>query len=314
MNRYIEFLLGMGYSSSSIRQHVRYIEVFRGWLNENSISAEQCKYPELIHFIDDAMRYYNSRKNPKSTINRMLVSIAMYYDHLITDNPEIKNPAKNVRIKNPIQRMAHNLLDKKELDTLYQSLESNNVRNVRNKVILGFLVFQGLSTGELHRLRLMDVRLRKGTLFISESTCGTWKKGPTVRELNLEALQIIDLIDYIDNYRTRIICDHYRHLPGRKPQKRIADPKTDQLLLSVAGCQDLKNSLHHMFRNLSQINPRVRNATQIRRSVISNWLRRYDLRTVQYMAGHRYVSSTEYYKQVNIEELKRKIDEFHPLN
>jgi len=313
MDGYIEFLLGIGYSASSIMQHVGYIEVFQSWLTEKSISEEQCNYPELIHFIDDAMIYYVSRTNPKNTLNRMLVSIATYYDYLITENSDIRNPAKNLRIKNPVHRVAHNLLDKEELDTLYHSIESNNVRNVRNKVILGFLVFQGLSTGELHRIRLKDIRLRKGTLFISEGSDGCWKKGSAARELDFEALQIIDLIDYIENYRPRILSNSYRNLPGRKPQNRDSYFKTDQLLLSVAGCQDLRNSLHHLFRNLSELNPRVKNATQIRQSVIANWLKRCDLRTVQYMAGHRYVSSTEYYKQINIEQLKRKIDEFHPL-
>lgn len=159
MNGYVEFLLGMKYSTSSIRKHVRYLEVFQCWLRERSISVEHCNYPEMINFIDDALGYYGSRKNPKSTLNRMLTSIAAYYDYLITDNSEISNPAKSIRIKNPVQRMAQNLLDKEELNTLYHSIEIKDVRNVRNKVILGFLVFQGLSTGELHRLRLKDLRL-----------------------------------------------------------------------------------------------------------------------------------------------------------
>jgi len=313
MNGYIEFLLGRGYSAPSIRQHVRYIEVFQTWLGEKSIDAKQCSYPELVRFIDYALGYYSTRMNPQSTLNRQLVSIAAYYDYLITDNPDISNPAKNIRIKNPVQRMAHNLLDKDELDTLYHSIETNDVRDVRNKVILGFLVFQGLSAGELHRLKLNDIRLRKGTLFVRENSGGSWKKGSSSRELDLEALQIIDLIDYKEKYRPRILNDRYRTLPGRKPHDKDVKPKSDQLLFSVAGSPNLKNTLHHLFRNLSKSNPRVKNAIQIRQSVIAYWLRQYDLRTVQYMAGHRYVSSTEYYKQINIEQLKRNIDEHHPL-
>ncbi len=313
MKGYVDYLLQIGYSSSSIAQHVRFLEVFKGWLAEKSIKAEECKYPEMIHFIDDVMIYYTSMKNPNSTINRMMVSLAAYYDFLITRNPDISNPAKNVRIKNPIQRMAHDLLVKEELITLYDSIVSNHVRNIRNKVILGLLIFQGLSTGELHRLRLVDIRLRKGTIFIREGPAGYWKKGSTARELKLEALQIIDLIDYIDNFRPRILCSTYKYLPGRKPNCDKTIRKTDQLLFSVAGSPELKNSLHHLFKNLSEINPKVKNATQIRQSIIAFWLKQYDIRTVQYMSGHRFVSSTEYYKQVNIEQLKRRIDEYHPL-
>jgi integrase/recombinase XerD len=313
MDRFVEYLLAMGYSPSSIRQHIRYLEVFQRWLSERSLSAVECGYPEIIHFIDYAMDCYASRANPKSTLNRMMVSIAAYYDFLISNDSNISNPAKTIRIKNPVQRMAHNLLDKEELDGLYHSIVGNDVRNVRNKVILGFLVFQGLSTGELHRLKLKDIKLRKGTLFVGESANSSWKQGPAARELELEALQIIDLIDYIENYRPRILCDGYRYLPGRKLKREALKPRSDQLIFSIAGSQDLRNSLHHLFRDLSKLNPRVKNTTQIRQSVIAIWLKTFDLRTVQYMAGHRFVSSTEYYKQVDIEKLKREISELHPL-
>lgn len=38
-------------------------------------------------------------------------------------------------------------------------------------------------------------------------------------------------------------------------------------------------------------------------SVITNWLQYYNLREVQYMAGHKYVSSTERYRTDNLEDL-----------
>jgi hypothetical protein len=33
----------------------------------------------------------------------------------------------------------------------------------------------------------------------------------------------------------------------------------------------------------------------------------------KYYAGHRYVSCTEYSKQINLQDLKRKVCEHHPL-
>ncbi|CAM4113381.1 hypothetical protein SAMN06265348_103289 [Pedobacter westerhofensis] len=52
---------------------------------------------------------------------------------------------------------------------------------------------------------------------------------------------------------------------------------------------------------------------QVRQSVITEWLKEKDLRTVQYMAGHRYVSSTERYKTNDLEDLKDALQKFHPL-
>jgi len=52
---------------------------------------------------------------------------------------------------------------------------------------------------------------------------------------------------------------------------------------------------------------------QIRASVITNWLHHYNLREVQYMAGHRFVSSTERYRTDNLEDLQKELEKYHPL-
>ncbi|TRX50917.1 integrase [Fulvivirga sp. M361] len=51
----------------------------------------------------------------------------------------------------------------------------------------------------------------------------------------------------------------------------------------------------------------------IRASVITHWLKQYNLREVQYMAGHRKVMSTESYQRNDTEGLQLDVDQFHPL-
>ncbi len=65
--------------------------------------------------------------------------------------------------------------------------------------------------------------------------------------------------------------------------------------------------------SLKMINPKYRNGGQIRQSVITEWLKEKDLQTVQYMAGHKYVSSTERYQTSNLEDLKEALNQHHPL-
>ena len=62
-----------------------------------------------------------------------------------------------------------------------------------------------------------------------------------------------------------------------------------------------------------QINYTIKNAQQIRASVISNWLKDYNIREVQYMAGHQYISSTERYLQDDLEGLQEMIEKLHPV-
>ena len=79
------------------------------------------------------------------------------------------------------------------------------------------------------------------------------------------------------------------------------------------GSGEMKNSLMHLVRALRQINPKVRSCSHIRQSVITRWLKRYDLRTVQYMAGHKRISSMERYQAGNLEDLQEAINKCHPL-
>lgn len=44
-----------------------------------------------------------------------------------------------------------------------------------------------------------------------------------------------------------------------------------------------------------------------------HWLKTHNLRQVQYMAGHIYVSSTERYKINSLDNLKSKLEKLHPL-
>ena len=68
-----------------------------------------------------------------------------------------------------------------------------------------------------------------------------------------------------------------------------------------------------MFSQLKQLNAKVINAKQIRSSVITEWLRKNNLRQVQYMAGHKYVSSTQRYQLNNLDDLQNELRSHHPM-
>jgi integrase/recombinase XerD len=58
---------------------------------------------------------------------------------------------------------------------------------------------------------------------------------------------------------------------------------------------------------------KVKQASQIRASVIAEWTKRHDVRIVQYMCGHKYVSATERYQSSHLDELQEQLKKFHPL-
>ncbi len=95
---------------------------------------------------------------------------------------------------------------------------------------------------------------------------------------------------------------------------KINTEKTSQLILSMEGNLQLKNTLHHLFRSVKKKNSNISSAKQIRTAVITHWLKTHNLREVQYMAGHKYVSSTERYQSNDLENLQKNVEKYHPLN
>jgi integrase/recombinase XerD len=313
MSTYQKYLKNKGFAEATIQQHERNISHFLYCVSANSISVKQFQYSELVRFIDNTLNSQCILNKKRSRINRLLTSITYYFDCLSEKKSSITNPAKNIRIRNNKKRLVHDLLDYNEMVTLYKQTKPYKPRNFRNQVILGFLVCQGLTVRELHNLKVNDIILREGTVLIRGDNPKAQRKGTTTRELPLEAFQVIDLMEYLNDIRPKILLGKYLKTSGRKPNRGRRVRKTDQVILSLKGSAFLKNTLHHLFTDLKKINSKIISARQIRQSLISHWLTIYNLRKVQYMAGHRYVSSTEWYKGSNLEELKREVNLFHPL-
>lgn len=161
----------------------------------------------------------------------------------------------------------------------------------------------------IRRLEPEDILLRDGQIRIP----GSRHEGS--RTLKLKACQVMELQEYLLKIRPEILLSVKKKncTPGRKAESPDLAKLSRQLFISMNGSGDLKNSLMHLVRALRQINPKVRSCSHIRQSVITLWLKRYDLRTVQYMAGHKRISSTERYQVGHLEELQTAIEKYHPL-
>ena len=207
---------------------------------------------------------------------------------------ELESPGGELRIRGQrhkvLSELGH-LLEEEELLEIYESYGAAGLSGKRNKAVLGVLIWQGLKRGELEKLRINDVDLERALIRIPETGMSN------SRVLDLSGQQMKGMEDYI--YQIRPL---------------INTKSSDRLFISMGTGNQLSNSLSYLVRNLKKENPKLKSFTQIRQSVITKWLKQYDIRTVQYMAGHRNVSSTHRYKASDLEGLQERIEEIHPLN
>lgn len=292
-----------GYNANTIKQKSNYAGCFLSWLESERMEATEARYNDMLNFID----YCNLQALSKKHINTILLAIRNFYEYLKLTNPGINNPAINLRIKGETRRTVNNIINYNKLKNLYNSFNAETTRDKRNKAILGLLIYQGITTEELHQLETHHLKLGKGEIFIP----GSRKRNS--RTLELKPFQILELHEYLTKIRTRLIAEINKPKPTRKPNEINQERIQTQLFISTNGSENLKSSLLHMFRNIKNENPLISSAKRIRTSVIIHWLKSYNLRQVQYMAGHKYVSSTERYQANNLEGLKNSLDKYHPI-
>ena len=303
LNGFAVWLQKRNYTKDTIRADSNYTASYLAWAGQEQTPVTEANYNDLLTFID----YNTSQGDSKTLINRKLSAIRKYYDYLLYKGNVEKNPATGLYVKNRRHTVPSNLLTQEELTALYENYPVTGLRSQRNKVITGLLIYQGVTREELEKLEVTHVKLRAGKIEIPGG------RHSNARSLKLEPTQVLDLQEYLTVTRPQVLKGQGSYGTGRKPGTVNHDKAQNQLFTSMHGSGDMKNSLLHLFYGLRKLCPKLIHATQVRQSTITHWLKTKDLRTVQYMAGHKYVSSTERYQVSQLEGLKDALNLFHPL-
>jgi integrase/recombinase XerD len=255
--------------------------------------AEVAVYKDILVYIG-ALR---TRYSNASTLNRILCSIKAYYDYLCASGGRPDNPAISVLLKDQRSRdiQLQDLFTMEELEVLLNRPERYPHLVSRNKVLMSLLIYQALYPVELEALRISDINLEAGRIRVS----GTAKTNG--RELSLKPSQILLFYTYVREMRPLLLKEGTsdRVLIGQRGEPMTAEDITK-----------------HVKRSFTERYPgRTVNAQTIRQSVIARLLKQgHDLSIVQSFAGHKYPSTTERYRQSEIETLKAAIEKYHPIS
>lgn len=255
--------------------------------------AETAAYKDILSYIGTLRTRYT---NP-STLNRILCSIKAYYSYLCVSGQRMDNPASSILLKDQRSRdiQLQDLFTIEELEGLLDRPERYPNLAGRNKVLMSLLIYQALYPTEMELLRVSDINLEAGRIQVR----GTAKTNG--RELQLKPNQILLFYGYLREIRPRLLKEGTsdRLLIGQRSEPMTAEDITK-----------------HVKRSFKGLYPgRTVNAQTIRQSVIANFLKQgHDLSLVQAFAGHKYPSTTERYRQNEIETLRAAIEKYHPIH
>lgn len=275
-------LIKKGYRESTIKAYSKTLEEYEKWYNKNIPKGKKNKIGLGIKYLKHIQQ---KSKNP-NTVNGAIHPLKIYYGLFHKENP-----FKYIHFKRRPINTKNNFLDKEELHHIYESFPEETLTDIRDKVLLGLYIFQGVKSGELKHIRINDIDLRNYKIRIE----GDGRTNS--RSLPLHIKQIVLMSQYVLTKREEL---------NESPNTEMLIITSKQSNCTIAIIENLGRKVRRRIRYFE-------NFHQIRNSVIAIWVREKNLRIAQYLSGHRYISSTEKYKVKDLEGLKKEVEEFFPI-
>jgi len=267
-----------------------YLYTINHFVNTNP-KAKRYNFKDMVNYMEQVSQ---KQSNPQYRI-RILSAIKKYYDYLIITGQRSDHPCKKLNIKRNSNQaiQTQDLFSSEELQLLLQRENRYWFLESRNQVLLGLLIYQGLTSDEIARLELKNIDLDNGTIYIKAS------KNLNRRTLELKPKQILPLSKYIDEVRPKMLM-----------------VKTDILILNKLGKPISIGGIHSIFDQLKDLFPdRKLNPQTIRMSVICNWLneRKLTLEQTQELAGHKWIGTTQNYIKSDAKNERELINRYFPF-
>jgi integrase/recombinase XerD len=277
---------------------VAYLREINNYLANNT-NPTTYTYAEIVQYIGVLRTRYS---NPK-TLSRILSSIKAYYNYLCLMEIRQDNPSKSVLLRDKQNRdiQLQDLFTSLELERLLTAKKERYfMLDYRNKVLMSLLIYQALKPNEIESLTIDEINLEQATIYIKPSS------KTNSRTLELKASQILLFKKYVEEIRPKLLVKSKTELTHNQINAFVIGQRSEPMT-----AEDITK---HIKRNYDIYKPRRINALTIRQSVITNLLKQNnDLRIVQTFAGHKYPSTTERYKQSNVEALQTALQIYHPF-
>ena len=148
------------------------------------------------------MKFIRSRRSAgesRNLIASRLTAVRWFLRWQKSEGMRATNPAEGLHLKGQKRRLPHDLLETDQLEQLYDGFPSESFIESRNKTMIGLLVHQGITTGELAKLEPAHVHLESGNIRILPT------KQSNARTLELKPFQVLELYKYQLEVRPKLL-------------------------------------------------------------------------------------------------------------
>lgn len=286
---FLEYLqIEKNYSQYTIEHYQHDIREFHMFMNEQGLKTfSEVEYFDVRLFLTKLFDKELTRKS----VARKISSMRSFYKFLLREKLIQANPFSQVSIPK-IEKRLPQFFYEEEMVQLFQACEGDSPLDLRNKAILELLYATGIRVSECCQLRLPDVDMFLSTILVH----GKGKKDRYV-PFGSFAQDAVEL--YINEGRQKLIKNNeHDYLFVNYRGGPLSDRGISKILDSIIKKSSITGKIHpHMLRHTF--------ATHL----LNNGA---DMRTVQELLGHAFLSSTQVYTHVTNEYLRKTYMSHHP--
>jgi len=280
------------YSKSTLNSNLYNIRRFTDYYGNK---AEKANYKDILQYIEYLRKNYDL--HPK-TLKHCLYAVKIYFNYLLEIGKRKDHPCSELNLKDKINKQIQvdNLYSSETLENYFETYKIRKKKHLenRNKILISLLIYQALTVREIAELEIQNIDLEKAEIHI--------KKGyrQQKRTLPLQAKQILLFYNYLEKDRENLLKYNYRNLEEKS------------FILGQYGEKINPHGISKMINETRKENEKIK-PLKIRQSVIANLLKKEnDTRIVQVFSGHKKASTTQQYKQTDLELLQNAVNIYHP--
>jgi integrase/recombinase XerC len=287
---FIEYLqIEKNYSQYTIEHYQHDIREFFLFMSEQGLTyLGDVEYSDTRIYLTKLFDQQLSRKS----VARKISCMRSFYKFLLREKIVEANPFSLVSIPK-LEKRLPDFFYEEELSQLFKACETETALGRRNKAILELLYATGIRVGECCKIQMKDIDLSLSTVLVH----GKRKKE---RYVPFGSFAHDALDEYIKNGRSELLKDKDDH--GYLFINFRGGPLTDR------GIRDVLNKLIENSALTGKIHPH-----KLRHSFATHMMSNgADMRTVQELLGHAFLSSTQVYTHVTKEHLRNIYMSHHP--
>lgn len=290
LKRYYTYLkLEKSLSDNTIEGYMQDFDKLHQYCLKNQIDPASATFDNLQDFL---YSQFKTDTNPRSQA-RIISGIRSFYKFLLYNHYIDQDPSELIEMPKLGEHLPE-VLSVEEIDNMIACIDMSKTEGQRNRAIIEMLYGSGLRVSELTTLKLSNMYRSEGYMLVEG-------KGSKQRLVPISA-EAEKQFDFWMENRTALDI---------KPEF------IDFAFLNRYGRGLTRSMIFHIIKELASAAGIKKNISPhtLRHSFATHLLQNgADLRVIQQLLGHEYITTTEIYTHTSVEDLRNAIIKYHPKN